>query len=111
MQLVTLEFKALNLDETVKQKKAVYTTETATHIVASTKSFNNLVEDYQKENKAPTSTTRKDLFLDKTATETAVDNLVNAQIKDTETAKLVAEYVKKVLDGGCVYYKPIIRKK
>lgn len=111
MQLVNLQFKKLNLAETVKQNKEVYDTATATHIVASTKSYNNLLEDYQGKNQAPTKTERKDIWLDRKETEKAIETFVNAQIRDTETAKLVVEYVKNIFDGACVYFKPIIRNK
>lgn len=111
MQKVELTFKTPVA--TLKDGKPVivYEVANATHIVASTKSFNNLLEDYQAQGKMPTSTKREDLFLDKDKTEKAVDNLVNEQIKDTEVAKLVSEFVKKALDGACVYYKPIVRTK
>lgn len=111
MQLVNLEFRKLNLAETVKQNKEVYDTATATHIVASTKSYNNLIEEYQAKNQVPTKASKKDLFLDRAKTEKAVAEMVTAQIEDKEVSKLVIEHINKVLDGGCVYYKPIIRNK
>ena len=111
MQYVQLTFKELNLDETVKTGKAVYAEKSATHIVASTKSYNNLIEDYQAKNQAPTSTTKEDLWLDRAVTETALKKLVAEQVKDTEKAKLVTEYLEKAFNGLCVYYTPIVRSK
>lgn len=111
MQKVTLIFKSVNVEETAKQKKAVFDTVEKTHIVASTKSFNNLKDKYNTDGQPVSSAKAENLFLDRTATEKAVDTLVSEQIKDKATADMVAEYVKGVLDGGCVYYKPIIRKK
>lgn len=84
---------------------------TEKYLVASTKSFNNQLDELKRNGKIVADATKDDLFLDRVATEKAVDAFVNEQIKDTETAKMVAEYIKRVLDGGCVYYKEIIRKK
>lgn len=65
----------------------------------------------QKEGKIATEKKVENLFIDKAETEKAVDAFVSAQIKDTETAELVAAFVKNALDGACVYFKPIVRKK
>lgn len=111
MQKVTLEFKQLNLAETVKQNKPIYDTETATHIVASTKSFNNLIEDYQEQNKVPTKTTRKDIFLDRNKIEVAMQNAIAEQITDNAEKELITKFVCKALEGICIYYNPIVRKK
>ena len=111
MQKITLEFKQLDLQETVKQNKEIYKTETATHIVASTKSYNNLIKDYQAQNKVPTHTERKDIFLDKAKVEEAIFNVIDEQIENDEDKESVFEFVRNALEGICIYYNPIIRKK
>lgn len=111
MQKVQLTFKTPTATMKDGKPVVVFETATATHIVASTKSFNNLLEDYQAEGKIPSQTKKEDIFLDRVKTEQAVDALVNEQVKDKDTANLIAEFVKKALDGACIYYKPIIRKK
>lgn len=111
MQKVILTFKTVNVEETAKQKKAVFDTATKTHIVASTKSFNNLTEEYASNGMPVSSSAKSDLWLEREKTEKAIAEMVTAQIADKDTAALVTEYLKKVLDGACVYYKPITRKK
>lgn len=111
MQKVELTFKTPVA--TIKDGKPVieYQTETAMHIVASTKSKNNLLEEYQQNGKIPTSTKVQDVFLDRVKTEKAVEEIVKAQVDDKEIVERVIDFVKKALDGACVYYKPIVRKK
>ena len=83
----------------------------STAVVASTKSENNLLEELRKDIDANITYTVKDLFLDKSKVLDGVNNLVDEQIKDVDIAKAVKEHIAKVLDGGCIFYKPIIRKK
>lgn len=85
--------------------------ETSTHIVASTKSLNNLVEEFQSRGETVASKRVVEIFLDREVTEKAVDRLVEEQINDSEIVDLVKKFVKDALDKSCVYYKPIIRKK
>ena len=111
MQIVNLTFKTPTA--VIENGKPVVKYEVANEqfVVASTKSFNNLIDDLKQEGKIATHTEKKDLFLDKEKTEKAIDSLVAEQIKDDAICELVQEFVKKALDGACVYYKPIIRKK
>ena len=111
MVKVTITSKSLNLSKTLEAKKEVYDTKTTTHIVASTKSYNNLLDEYKEQNKPVSRAERVDMFLDREKTEKAVEAFVGEQIVDGELAVLVADFVKNALDGACVYYKPIIRKK
>lgn len=111
MQKVTLTFKTPRAVIENGNPVIKYETQTQTHIVASTKSQNNLLDDMQKDGNIPTEKKVENLFLDRAKTEKAVDDFVCAQISDVDTAKLVAAFVKNALDGACVYYKPIIRKK
>ena len=111
MQKVTLTFKTPRAVIENGNPVIKYETQTETHIVASTKSQNNLIDDMQRDGKIPTEKKIENLFLDRAETEKAVDAFVSSQIKDTKTAELVSAFVKNALDGACVYYKPIIRKK
>lgn len=110
MQLVKIHFKQLDVTKTIESKKPVYVEGDEIHVVASTKSFNNLLDEYKASEKTVVSTERKDFFLDKTALNDAVEECVTAQIDNKEVAELVVKHIQKVLEGGCIYYKPIIRK-
>lgn len=109
---VKATLKTLDLEKTIAEKKEVYKTETAHYLVASTKSFNNLMDDLKAENKTPSTAERTDLFLDKAATEKAVTEMVAGMVKDTEYAPLVVAHIMTALDGACVFKKPpVVRKK
>lgn len=109
---VKATIKTLDLEKTIAEKKEVYKTEIAKYIVASTKSFNNLMDYLKLENKTPSTTERTDLFLDITATERAVIEMVFSMVKDTEYAELVVSHIMNALDGACVFKRaPVVRKK
>ena len=110
MQLVKIHFKKLDLEQTISAKKPVYVEGDEIHVVASTKSFNNLLDEYKASEKTVVSTERKDFYLDKDALNEAVEDCVNSQIEKEEIASLVVKHIQKVLEGGCIYYKPITRK-
>lgn len=110
MQLVKIYFKKLDVTKTIEAKKPVYLEGEDLHVVASTKSFNNLLDDYKAYDKTVVKTERKDFYLDRDALNEAVEECVSAQIDNEEIAGLVVKHIQKVLDGGCIYYKPIIRK-
>jgi len=112
MQKVKLTYRTPKA--VIKDGKAVveYEVQESAHVVASTKSYNNLLEELKKDNKIPTESLVVDLFIDKKETAKAVDALVNAQIADKETAVTVSAHIMKALDGACVFKKPpVIRKK
>ena len=112
MLKVKATIKTLDLEKTIAVKKEVYNTEIAHYLVASTKSFNNLMDDLKAENKTPSTAERTDLFLDKAATEKAVTAMVADMVKDSEYAPLVVTHIMTALDGACVFKKsPVIRKK
>lgn len=104
--------KTLDLEKTLEAKKEVYKTEIVNYLVASTKSFNNLMKDLKAENKIPSSVETVELFLDKAETEKAVKTLVTNMVKDTEYAPLVVDHIMNALDGACIFKRPpVIRKK
>ena len=104
MQLVKIHFKQLDVAKTIEAKKPVYLEGDDLHVVASTKSFNNLLDDYKVSDKTVVKTERKDFYLDKDALNEAVEDCVKVQIHDEKIAELVVEHVQKVLEGGCIYY-------
>lgn len=112
MLKVKATIKTLDLEKTIAEKKLIYNTETADYLVASTKSFNNLMDDLKAENKMPSNAEKTDLFLDKAATEKAVAAMVADMVKDNEYAPLVVTHIMNALDGACVFKKPpVLRKK
>lgn len=112
MLKVKATIKTLDLEKTIAEKKEVYKTETANYLVASTKSFNNLMDDLKEENKTPSSVERADLFLDKAETKKAITEMVEKLVKDTEYKPLAVEHIMTALDGACVFKKPpVVRKK
>lgn len=112
MLKVKVTVKTLDLDKTLAERKEVYKTETANYLVASTKSFNNLMDDLKAENKTPSSAERVELFIDKVATINAVKAMVDSLVKDNEYKPLVVAHIMNALDGACVFKKPaVVRKK
>lgn len=112
MLKVKVTTKTLDLEKTIVEKKEIYKTEIAHYLVASTKSFNNLMDDLKAENKTPSTAERTDLFLDKAVTEKTITAIVADMVKDTEYAPLVVAHIMTALDGACVFKKsPVVRKK
>lgn len=112
MLKVRLTFKKLDLQKTIEQKKEVYNTATENYLVASTKSFNNLIDDLKADNMSPTKTEVRELFIDKQAMHDKVSAAVNDLVSDTEYRLLVVAHIMKALDSACVFKKPpIVRKK
>ena len=112
MLKVKLTFRTLDLEKTIAEKKEAYKTETANYLVASTKSYNNLVDDLKQENKIAANSEIKELFLDKAATRNAVTEMVSKAVTDTAYQPLVVEHIMKALDSACVFKKPpVVRKK
>ena len=109
---VKATIRTLNLEKTLAEKREVYDIETADYLVASTKSFNNLMDDLKAENKTPSKVERVDLFLDKEETRKAITGTVENLVKDIDYVPLVIEHIMTALDGACVFKKPpIVRKK
>lgn len=112
MLKVKLTFRQLDLQKTIEQKKEVYTTSFGKYLVASTKSFNNLIDDLKAENMTPTKTEVRELFIDKSAMESKVASAVDELVSDEEYKWSVVAHIMKALDSACVFEKPpIVRKK
>lgn len=109
---VKMVFSSLDLEATLKAGKEIRKELTENHIVASTKSFNNLVDDLKANGKVATKTEEIELFIDKSLTVKALAEFIGTQIKDVETAKYIVNHCIKALDGACLFKKPaIIRSK
>ena len=112
MLKVKLTFRTLDLEKTIAAKKEQYKVETQNALVASTKSYNNLIDDLKAENKVATNSEIKELFLDKSETRKAVTEFVAKAVTDTAYQPLVVEHIIKALDNACVFKKPpVVRKK
>lgn len=111
MLKVKVTVKTLDLEKTLAEKKEVYKTEIGNYLVASTKSFNNLLDDLKAANKAPSSAERTDLFLDKVATKEAITAMVDNLVKDNDYKPLIVAHIMNALDGACVFKKPAISRK
>ena len=112
MLKVKLTFRTLDLEKTLVEKREMYKVETQNALVASTKSYNNLIDDLKAENKVATNSEIKELFLDKATTEKAIAAMVAANVADTAYQPLVTAHIMKALDSACVFKKPpIVRNK
>ena len=112
MLKVKLTFRTLDLEKTIAAKKEQYKVETQNALVASTKSYNNLIDDLKAENKVATNSEITELFLDKSTTEKAITAMVAQSVADVAYQPLVVEHIIKALDSACVFKKPpIVRKK
>lgn len=111
MLKVKATIKTLDLEKTIAEKKEIYKTETANYLVASTKSFNNLMDDLKAANKTPSSAERADLFLDKIAAKDAITAMVETLVKDVDYRPLVVAHIMNALDGACVFKKPAVSRK
>ena len=89
-----------------------FQTETIIALVASTKSYNNFMDDLRAQGKNPDTTTTKELFIDKEEAREAIRALVETDVKDPEYQEAVINHIMKALDGACVFKKPpVVRKK
>lgn len=83
-----------------------------THLTASTKSTNNLIDDMKREGLVASDVIVKDFFLDKDETRKAVTELVTKISPEHELDGVIVNHIMKALDGACVFKKPpIVRKK
>ena len=78
-------------------------------VVASTKSENNLLDEMKKQGTIIAEVIEKDLFLNKNGLLEIVRAYVDSEIKEEDLAIKVYEHIAKVLDGGCIFYKPFVR--
>lgn len=77
----------------------------AMEIVASTKSQNVLIRDYNAKDRFIRTIEEKDLFVDKIAVETALTATFGKQYSGDVLKALVAHAV-KALDGACMFERP-----
>lgn len=83
-----------------------------THLTASTKSTNNLLDDMKREGLVASDVIVKDFFLNKEETRKAVAELVGKISPEHELDESIIKHIMKALDGACVFKKPpIVRKK
>jgi len=113
MKKVVATFKSLNWEKSKVENKPVYDTDKEMRVVASTKSENNFIEELTAANKAPTSLSSTEFFFDKSKTETAITNLTNSMLENEseEVKKAVIDHIMKALDGACIFWKDLSRKK
>lgn len=113
MKKVIAKFKSLNWEKSKTENKPIYDESAEMRVVASTKSENNFVEELTAANKAPISLVSTEFFFDKLKTETAITNLTNSMLeKESEEVKKAAvDHIMKALDGACVFWKDLSRKK
>lgn len=100
---VTLNFKKLNLAKTVAEQKEVYEEKTERYLVASTKSYNKLIEGLKAQNKIATSAEVEKLFLDRDLIRTAVTQMVFSQIEDPDIATDTIAHIMETLNGACLF--------
>ena len=83
-----------------------------THLTASTKSTNNLIDDMKREGIVASDVIVKDFFIDKDETRKTVTELVARISPEHELDESIVKHIMKALDGACVFKKPpIVRKK
>lgn len=89
-----------------------YKVDEETHLTASTKSTNNLVDDLKQLGTVPTETKVEDFFLNKEETYKIISEMVEKLNPKKELNGSVVSHIMKALDGACVFKKPpIVRKK
>lgn len=112
MLKVKAVIKTLDLEKTIAEKRPTYEETTETYLVASTKSFNKLMDDLKEEDRTPSTAEKSELFLDKAETKKAITAMVEELVMDIEYQPLVIEHIMTALDGACVFKKPpVVRKK
>ena len=99
------------------EPKVIYDESAESAVVASTKSYKKLLRELTAQNKAPTNSTTKPIYLDREITEKTVTEMINKQLvteKDDKkkaeqqiVANMVIEFVKGKLNGACVYAKTV----
>lgn len=108
---VSIEVRELNMAATIAQNRPVYDSRVDNTVVASTKSLNNLLDEYKQNNETVANVKRVDYFIDKAETEKAVAEMVGKLVDDDTIQYETVKHIMKALDGACVFYRPIIRKK
>ena len=105
MQKVTLTQSTINLTETVKQNKVVYDTTETTHIVASTKSLNILLQELKEKNINVNKVAVTDVWCNRVIVNKHLEALAKDTFADEKMQKLFVEYMKKQLEKMCIFEK------
>lgn len=105
MVKVNVVVTALDMEKTLAEKRPVYAKHSDLAVVASTKSLNNLLDEYKAKNENVAKVERKDFFVDRNATVKAVAEMVVDLVDDTDVRKAVADHIMKALDGACLFKK------
>lgn len=112
MQKVELKFRTPIAEMENGKPVVKFIEKKEVHIVASTKSQNNLIDEMKREGKFANETKVVDLFLDKVNTEKAVAAFVDTINESDEVKSMVVSHIMKALDSACVFKKPpIVRNK
>lgn len=89
-----------------------YEVDEETHLTASTKSTNNLLDELKQLGTVPTETKVEEFFLNKDETRKTISEMVEKLNPKKELNERVIAHIMKALDGACVFKKPpIVRKK
>ena len=105
MQKVTLTQSTINLTETVKQNKVVYDTTETTHIVASTKSLNILLQELKEKNINVNKVKVADVWCNRAVVNKHLAELAKDTFLDEKMQKLFVEYMQKQLEKMCIFEK------
>lgn len=111
MKKISVQFKELNWEKSKAENKPIYDIDSEVVVVASTKSENNYIDELTKSGKVPTTKEVKEFFLDKNATRAEVIAMVNKLCDDIEVRDMVVNHIMDALDGACVFWKDLSRKK
>lgn len=89
-----------------------YESRTDTAIVASTKSANNLLDEYKQRGDIVVRVSERELYLIPEDIKAVLADAISAQIADSEIAEHVLNAAMKALDGACMFKRPpVVRKK
>lgn len=105
MQKVTLTQSTINLNETVKQNKVVYDTTETTHIVASTKSLNILLQELKEKNINVNKVKVVDVWCSRAVVNKHLAELAKDTFADEKMQTLFVEYMRKQLEKMCIFEK------
>lgn len=105
MQKVTLTQSTINLNETVKQNKVVYDTTETTHIVASTKSLNILLQELKEKNINVNKVKVVDVWCSRAVVNKHLEALAKDTFTDEKMQALFIEYMQKQLEKMCIFEK------
>ena len=105
MQKVTLTQSTINLTETVKQNKVVYDTTETTHIVASTKSLNILLQELKEKNINVNKVKVADVWCSRAVVNKHLVELAKDTFADEKMQALFIEYMQKQLEKMCIFEK------